>query len=343
MRILSPDLRDEAELERFYRVWWAAEEHGRTDAPQMSKQELQSYFTSQIDTEVFEPYAGYIAEELVAVGFTVYSKLDNLEKAEVYVAVDPAHRQRGYGSELIETLVEKMRALGRTTILSDSWIPEGERDTHPHRAFATKHGFALANIEIRRLLTIPVPAEQIEAWADHAAARHGDYELRIFDGPVDEELIPSLVDAMNQLGLEAPTGDIDFEARGVTPEIYLAREARNKESGKHLIRTLAVADDGTVAGYTVLAVPLLERDIVYQYGTLVRRDHRGHRLGLGMKAANLRVLQAKHPDRRYIDTCNAETNGPMVAINEQLGFRPVEVMAHYQRILPTTSKGDPAA
>lgn len=50
-----------------------------------------------------------------------------------------------------------------------------------------------------------------------------------------------------------------------------------------------------------------------------------------MKAANLAAVQADHPERRSVSTQNAETNAPMVAINEKMGFRAVEVLLEFQR------------
>ena len=60
---------------------------------------------------------------------------------------------------------------------------------------------------------------------------------------------------------------------------------------------------------------------VSQWGTFVHREHRGRRLGLAVKAANLRAVQAAHPEMRRVVTQNAETNDWMVAINERDGLR----------------------
>ena len=60
-----------------------------------------------------------------------------------------------------------------------------------------------------------------------------------------------------------------------------------------------------------------------QGDTLVAPAHRGHRLGLWIKLANLELLLREHPEVRAIDTFNADDNRWMVAINEQLGFRPL--------------------
>ena len=71
----------------------------------------------------------------------------------------------------------------------------------------------------------------------------------------------------------------------------------------------------------------------YQWGTLVRPDHRGHRLGLAVKVANVRLLQETHPRITTVVTFNADVNAPMVAVNERLGFVPVQWMGELQKKL----------
>ena len=70
-----------------------------------------------------------------------------------------------------------------------------------------------------------------------------------------------------------------------------------------------------------------------QWCTYVHRAHRGHRLGLAVKAENLRAVQKMHPERTVITTTNSPVNAPMVAINELMGFRPVDVFAEFLRRL----------
>jgi hypothetical protein len=73
--------------------------------------------------------------------------------------------------------------------------------------------------------------------------------------------------------------------------------------------------------------------MAHQWGTLVGRDHRGHRLGAAVKVANLRALQRARPDVTVIQTENAETNAFMVSINERLGFQVVAVSPSFARAL----------
>ena len=62
-------------------------------------------------------------------------------------------------------------------------------------------------------------------------------------------------------------------------------------------------------------------------------EHRGHRLGLATKAANLLRLQRHRPDLREVRTYNAESNTHMVAVNDAMGFLPVERLGEFERRL----------
>lgn len=50
------------------------------------------------------------------------------------------------------------------------------------------------------------------------------------------------------------------------------------------------------------------------------REHRGHRLGMLLKIANIQHLQERHPGHPQITTFNAEENRFMLDVNEAVGF-----------------------
>jgi RimJ/RimL family protein N-acetyltransferase len=58
----------------------------------------------------------------------------------------------------------------------------------------------------------------------------------------------------------------------------------------------------------------------HQQITAVTRQHRGHRLGLLVKAAMLEWLAETEPRLERIETYNAGSNQYMIAINEALGY-----------------------
>jgi hypothetical protein len=103
--------------------------------------------------------------------------------------------------------------------------------------------------------------------------------------------------------------------------------------GRARYETVALTPDRQVVAQSTLVMSLEENTTVYQWGTFVHREHRGHRLGLTTKAVNLRAVQAARDDLTLVITENGETNAYMVAINERMGFRPIEVTAEFVKRL----------
>ncbi len=259
-------------------------------------------------------------------------QLDNTAKVSTGVCVAPPHQRRGAGGAVLEHLVSRAAVHGRSTVLLESQYGFDRREDHGYRRFAERHGFAVASVEVSRRMPLPVPDEQVQAWIDEAAPHHHDYRIETFE-EVPDDLLPSACYVVNQLALDAPTGDIAFEAEQITPEIRRESEARFKKRGGHRLETLAIDKDGQAVAVSTLGIMDEEPGKVHQWATIVNREHRGHRLGLAVKAANLRAVQRAFPERTAIYTSNSEHNDNMVAINEKMGFRPVELFVEFQRKL----------
>ena len=113
-------------------------------------------------------------------------------------------------------------------------------------------------------------------------------------------------------------------------------ERRAREAGRTHLNVVAVAPDGEVAGFTELSL-LPDSPAVEQWDTIVLAPHRGHRLGMRLKLANLVALDEADPDRERIYTWNADENSHMLAINVALGFRPFALESTWQR--PAAASG----
>ena len=105
------------------------------------------------------------------------------------------------------------------------------------------------------------------------------------------------------------------------------------ESGRIRVASYAVDRDGAVVAYAVAAVSNDQHRHIDQWGTLVDPAHRGHRLGLAVKCAQLRALSDRFAHKSFVETTNAETNAHMVAINEALGFQVTQVYGDFQKRL----------
>ena len=331
MEIRDVDVHGDDTFRQYYAIMRAAELHERPDAPMWSFEEAAVMFRHKEETEEWLPFAAYDDDAMVGTGFVVLFTMDNTDKAFTKVYVAPEHRRRGIGGALIEHAVDLAASAGRTTVIAETAYGFEQRDGHHHRRFLENRGFTLATNEVGRSMALPVTEEQIQGWIDAAATKHEGYRIESYEGPIPDAVLPSFCHVVSLLAAEAPTGDLEFEPETITPDIWRQREKKIEEQGREMYTTVALDPDGNAVAATQLAVPRYDKPKVYQWATLVLREHRGRRLGLAVKAHNLRQMQQAHPDRTSIYTCNEETNGPMVDINEMMGFQPIEIQAGFQR------------
>lgn len=330
MDIRPVDVRDEPALRTWHRARMLAHEHDRPHAPFWSAEEMVRVISTDDPEERFLPFVCEVGGEAVGAALVFVPLLDNLDKAYFELEVAPAHRGHGVGDALLSQVLAAGADEGRKLLIGLAHLPYDADTGHPIHRFADRHGFAVGNTEVRRSLRLPVPDATLQAWVDEAGPYHHGYEIETYVDWVPVELRPSFVQLLNLLAVDAPTGDIDFEAGGMTVEVYEQQTRTRVGTGRKTVTTVAVKDGETVA-HSTLSVPPPDTAMPHlnQWGTLVRADHRGHRLGLAVKAANLRAAQEMHPERTLIHTSNSPVNGPMVAINEKMGFRPVEVNVEF--------------
>lgn len=324
---------NDALMRDFYDVNRRAELHGRAHAPFWEFREFLGAFRSNDSGERQELFAAYDGDRMVAHAVLWSFLLDNTDKAWFHINVDVPERRRGIGRALVERVEQTAKDDGRSLILADAKLPFDARESHAYRRFAEACGYELSNYEVVRDLALPVPDEQIQGWIDEAAPRHEGYTIETFVGAVPNDLVESLCVLLGQLAVDAPTGAVDFEEEKVTAQRYAEMVATTDAMGRARYETLALTPERQVVAQSTLAVSLEESTTVYQWGTFVHREHRGHKLGLVTKAVNLRAVQAARDDITLVTTQNGETNGYMVSINERMGFRPIEIAAEFVKRL----------
>ena len=258
---------------------------------------------------------------------------DNRHLVEAELAVRPDVRGQGLGTLLLEELVRRTRALGRSTV----WLGTAADDERA-TAFLTRHGFTSATHDARRHQVLAdVDAAEVDRLERAALERAGDYRLERLDPPYDDALLTDLVAVTTAIN-DAPMGALVFE-----DELYDLDRMRAVERAAELrrdrIRRVVARhrSTGEVAGHTVVVVRPWAPRVAYQYDTAVARDHRGHRLGLALKIEMMRWLAEAEPQLEVVETWNNTENAPMIAVNEALGYRLSREFTMFQRQLtPST-------
>ena len=130
---------------------------------------------------------------------------DNLHVAWLGVYVHPEHRRRGYGSAIVQHLVDRAWRDGKTTVGMDGWELPGPPE------FAAKHGFEQKMVEVnRRQYLGKVDRPGLDRLHGEALAAAADYELVRRIGPTPEEELPALVTLTEAIN-DAPLDDLDIE------------------------------------------------------------------------------------------------------------------------------------
>ncbi len=151
-----------------------------------------------------------------------------------------------------------------------------------------------------------------------------DYELLFRAGPLPEEdLEPycNLTGIMNT----APFEDYERDPDVITPVMWRAWEEQDKKRGhEFLIYIVRHKPTGTMVGLTQFIYQHLNPVQGFQSDTGVDPEHREKGLGRWLKAAMLQKIRSDYPEVERIDTDNAGSNQPMLKINIELGFKPIQ-------------------
>lgn len=290
-------------------------------------------------------------DRVVGRGWLGYGTEADGTTASLNVGILPDMRRQGIGGALLLALEERAAAAGRTTVttftqhaLAD--IPKdepllgasvGERaipaNADPTR-FLLARGYALGQVERTNRCTLADIVHELPAVVADATARaEQDYELVHWSDRTPDALVDSLAVAREHMATDIPAADLEVDPEVWTAERIRSREQQLDDAGDRALVVAAVhRRTRAVAGYSELVLTEGKQH-AEQWDTLVLANHRGHSLGLWMKAANLLELARLAPERSRVYTWNADENQHMLAINDRLRFHIVGYSGEWQRRL----------
>ena len=273
-----------------------------------------------------EVEAGWLARDRGSVvgGCVLYlPTLDNLDNAAGEILVAPDHRRRGIGRTLLDHLRAEAARHGRVRLIGSVDQPLDPAAADPGGQFAAASAAVPVLIETRRRLDVGAVDPVVLARLDEQArAKSQGYSLVQWVGQTPQRWLDDIAYLTGRMSTDAPLDDLRWEAEAYDAGRMRARDASCLACGLHMVTTAAVASTGQLVAFTQLVGDSTPHGYAGQWDTIVVPEHRGHRLGTLIKVANLAHARLQRPDLRVIDTCNADTNPYMVAINEAMGFRP---------------------
>lgn len=320
--------------ERALRAWWEVGSAATAERPgkpwpawEVSRGAL-SADNPEYDTTLVGAFDG---PHLVGSVLFLAPLNENQHTCSLNVYVIPSRRRGGIGSQVVADAEARAAALGRTTLHSEGYVPPGE--TGPAELFALAQGYSVASREGFKELMLADYRARRDTLVETVGTAADDYSIVTFDTVCPEEHVASFGRLLGTLIAEIPLGELDLEDSQWSPERLRAAERRLVGIGRHVLTALAIAPDGSVAGCS--DVRINDADPTHgQVGvTIVDPAHRGHRLGLALKIATHDLVVATYRDCASVDTCNAEVNEHMNAVNEAFGYRSIETLLELQKKL----------
>ncbi|QNN53332.1 GNAT family N-acetyltransferase [Nocardioides mesophilus] len=254
---------------------------------------------------------------------------ENTDSAHLRGNVHPELRGHGVGRALLEEGVRAATDAGRAKLYTGAFSGgDGIAVLERWGFTATPGRYAVRRVDLHE-----APHGLWDRLYDEAAGHAADYELVHLVGPTPPgqlEQMATLHEAIN----DAPADDEDEE-----PALFDAERVRRYDAAmagrrQTVHRVVAVhRSTGEWAGLSMLCVDEFGPGLAFQEDTSVVRAHRGHRLGLLMKADMLRWISRERPEVGAVDTWNATSNHHMIAVNERLGAQVVAEHVGYRRDL----------
>jgi GNAT superfamily N-acetyltransferase len=244
---------------------------------------------------------------------------DNTHAVEVGLRVAPTHRRRGVGTALL-TWARQVAADEGRRLLTGGTLRGADG-----AAFCTAVGAEEALVLERNLSVVADVRDEVLATPVDEA-----YELLRFTGTCPDELLDGYAVVKASMN-DAPQQSLEWEdevwdAQHVRD--YLAAYAARRRTV--LVVVARHRATGELAALTEVAVNDLSPRRAEQEDTIVVAAHRGHGLGLAVKADLVRWLRAEHPEVAEVETWNADDNRWMLSVNRALGYTTQDEWAEWQ-------------
>lgn len=323
-----------------------------TDALTMSAAELLPLYADQ----EYNPRRIVVVRvdgRIVGRGYFGWSPEAGSKSASVYGEILAAFRTRGLGTALFDHLEGLATDAGYgifQTYATHTSTEGGERlpsptgfgtlpAADPGVRFMVRRGYRLEQVSRISAVKLPVDHGVLVALRQTAQDAAGsDYRIVSWLGRTPEEWIDDLATLHNRMSVDMPQGDLDVTEENWDEDRVRSNDERMEAGGRQLLTVAAEhVPSRRLAGFSVLTLPADRTRPVAQEDTLVLSEHRGHRLGMLMKIANLQELARVSPESTMVYTGNAEENRPMLNVNEAVGFRAIGYEGAWKKVIGTAA------
>ncbi|MHA2251433.1 MAG: N-acetyltransferase family protein [Candidatus Kariarchaeaceae archaeon] len=241
-----------------------------------------------------------------------------------YIELLKEYRRKGIGRYLLGEIIKIANQKGKKSLIMYADIPDG-------KAFINAIGSKIVfRDSYSRVLIDEIDWGYIAKLIEEGGRRSPKSELLICT-KLPDDIIDDYCEFYAELISQIPDEDMELgdEVR-YSAEVHRKYEKEDDQFNRKRVIIVCLEPDDQISGLTEVLYNPSNPDSLMTKLTGVKERYRGHGKGKWIKAKMFEHVRETFPNIKYIQTNNAHSNEPMLAINKMLGFKEAYEMIYGQ-------------
>lgn len=234
------------------------------------------------------------------------------------------YRRHGIGSRFLAIVLDVMERRGCRFVSFESEEESGHAFLKwlgaPQKSSGAENRLHIADVDWA----------MVRRWIEEGESRNPQTKVELYDDNIPDSMLEEYAPQLEALLNTMPWDDLEHGRITVTPDLLRDEYRRWNDAGVKHHTVLTREPDGVISGITDITWAPYRRSLLSQLFTGVLPSARGRGIGKWIKALMLERMHLLYPDAEWVSTGNADSNGPMLAINQRLGFKQHRWGAEYQ-------------
>lgn len=309
-----------------------------------------AYTPQELFEQCHDPYEWYVVlvgrknGEIVGRAGIAMPLDDNTELAHVTLDILPEAEGLGLGRQLLEAAETFVKGENRRIVVVETnhaaaalgnveadpitathgtgVLPLGNRQAR----FAYSAGYDLDQVEQFSSCALPLDKALVaDLSAQGVAAHERAYAVHQWLDACPEQWASEIA------RLEQSQGAGDVDEPWDVAKLRQAEELSAASGRRSIVTAAEFLETGKLVAFTSISLLGKESSVAFQDDTVVEVDHRGKKVGLSIKVANMELLMREFPQAKTIYTWNAPENSHLLEVNAQLGFVSAGVTGQWRK------------